>query len=131
MVAVLLITHLVTGISRAGRSEEGIMADVKKFPAPVEEPDLSAWDLTIIGKSVRFDVPIGNRVKMKKYADLIAGWVEEARFACSRTDHPPLDSRDYHRWLRSTMFELRISARRVNQEIRRIHGKTNKNGTIR
>lgn len=97
----------------------------------IEEPSLSDWDLGTCGKSVRFDVPLGNRVKMQQYIDLLRGWCADAEFQCRRQDHPPLDSKDYKRWLRATMLDLNMAARMVNQEMRRIHGKTNKNGTIR
>lgn len=98
------------------------MADLKKFPAPVEEPKLTEFDRSVIGKrAVQIRIPVDDFSRLLKYADLLAGLVEEIRFQCRRTDGPGYEDHSFKAWRRSQLALIRQHAWAVANNIRRIH----------
>jgi len=97
----------------------------------VEELPLNALDRDVIGRAIRIEIPFTDLYKLRRIAELLAGLAEDIAFQSRRTDHPPLDSKDYRAWRRSTLFFLKHRSLHINREIRDLHGKHNKNGTTR
>lgn len=99
------------------------MADIKKLHPPVvEEPPLTEYDRIVIGKGRgRLLIPVDDFNHLLQYCDLIAGWVEETRFQCRRTDGPPYDSPRYPAYRRQQLGIIRRELHAVSERIRRIH----------
>ena len=88
----------------------------------VEEPALTEFDKSIIGKAaVQIRIPVTDFRHLLKYADLLAGLVEEIRFQAGRTDGPGYDSPRYVNYRRGQLSQIRRTAAAVADAIRRIH----------
>lgn len=102
-----------------------------KAPQTAEEPRLNAWDQSIVGKAIRIEIPFTDIYKMREIAEMLHGLAADLDFTSRRTDHPPLDSKDYAPWRRSMLRQLRETSLLINHRIRYLHGKHNKNGTTK
>ena len=89
----------------------------------VEEPPLNALDRVVIGHAIRIHIPFDDLLLLREYAGLLRGLADDLDFNARRTDHPPLDSKDYPPWRRTLLFYLKFRAGLINREIRDLHRK--------
>lgn len=82
--------------------------DRQRKLAATRQDGLSAYDLEIIGRSVRIEVPFDNEFVLREVADLLRGFANSIDFTTRRDDLP----------LRQKLVQLRYEARALNGRIR-------------
>lgn len=84
--------------------------------AKMDANGLSAYDLEIIGRSVRLDIPLQDPRALKQIADMLRGLANTIDFAVERDDLT----------LRQRLMTLKAEFTAASKRIRELHGATRK-----
>lgn len=108
----------------AGR---GVLASAGRFPrlrltVPADasahaEPPLTEHDARLVHSSIRLDIPITDRQRLRQIADLLRDLASDLE-AASRQPLPPVDHPDFHRQRRLVLWDLALKTDSVR---RRLH----------
>lgn len=82
--------------------------DRQRKLAATRQDGLTAYDLEIIGKAVRIEVPFDDEFILREVADMLRGFANSIDFTTRRDDLP----------LRAKLVQLRYEARALNGRIR-------------
>lgn len=90
--------------------------DRQRKLAATRDDGLSAYDLEVIGKSIRLDIPFRDEFVLREVADLLRGFANSIDFTTRRDDLP----------LRSKLLQLKLEARALNGRIRYLQDRSKK-----
>lgn len=90
--------------------------DRQRKAAALTDNGLTQYDLEIIGRPVRIEIPFEDPVKLREIADMLRGFANSIDFTTQRDDIP----------LRARLVMLKQEASGVNYRIRGMHGKSRK-----
>jgi hypothetical protein len=87
-----------------------------------QEPPLTEHDARLVHESVRIDIPLVDRIRLRQVAELLRDLAGDLE-AASREKLPPADHPDFHRQRRLILWELARRTDAIRRRLRALQAK--------